>query len=152
MQRHTCDTYVVTPAAEETKERCDHQPEPTPYLTSEKVRGQQHIHVETDELSPCRGFGLVIASLLGFLRSGRYNVCVAGMTLHDSLRWMLLFLWRRLPVDTIRERGVRVLQPAAASRQILCGDGGRRPPLPAIPTAHDPTRIPQGMNHVVCLT
>src|SRR5215471_11395714 len=30
-------------------------PEPTPYLTGEKVRGQQYIHVETDELAPGRG-------------------------------------------------------------------------------------------------
>src|SRR5207244_9165593 len=44
------------------------------------------------------GFGLVIASLLCFLRCGRYNVCVAGMTLHNSLRWMLLFLLPSLNV------------------------------------------------------
>jgi hypothetical protein len=55
MQRPPCYTYVVTTAAEDTKERCDHQPEPTPYRTGEKVRGQQRIHVETDELSPGRG-------------------------------------------------------------------------------------------------
>jgi len=97
------------------------------------------------------GFGLVIASLLGFLRCGRYNVCVAGRTLHDSLRWMLLFLWRSLHVHTLRERGVRVLQQAALSRLILCGHGGRRPPLSAFPTEDDRVPIPQGINKVVCL-
>jgi hypothetical protein len=55
IQRPTCSIYVVTTVAEETKESRDQQPEPTPYLTGEKVRGQQYIHMKTDELSPGRG-------------------------------------------------------------------------------------------------
>src|SRR2546422_3158342 len=55
MQRHTHFPYVLTSAVEETEESRDHQPEPTPYLTGEKVRGQQHLRVETDELAPGRG-------------------------------------------------------------------------------------------------
>src|SRR2546426_8543644 len=95
------------------------------------------------------GFGLVIASLLCFLRCGRYNVCVAGMTLHDSLRWMLLFLLRSLNVHTLRERWVRVVQQAALSRLILCSQGGRRPSLSAFPTEDDRVPIPQGIGKVV---
>jgi hypothetical protein len=94
-------------------------------------------------------FGLVIASLLCFLHCGRHNVCAAGRTLHDSLRWMLLCLLRSLNVHTLRERGVRVVQQAALSRLILCGQGGRRPPLSAFPTGEDRGPIPQGRGKVV---
>jgi len=54
-------------------------------------------------------FGLVIASLLCFLRCGRHNVCVAGRTLHDAMQWMLLFLLRSLNGHILRERWVRVV-------------------------------------------
>src|SRR2546427_12830865 len=87
------------------------------------------------------GFGLVIASLLCFLRCGRYNVCVAGMTLHDSLRWMLLFLWRSLHVHTFRGRGVGVVPQAALFRLIPCCHGGRRAPLSAVPTVDERVAI-----------
>jgi hypothetical protein len=96
-------------------------------------------------------FGLVLSSLLCFLRCSRHNVCVAGMTLHDSMRWMLRFLLRSLHVHTLRERGVRVVQQAALSRLILCGQGGRRPPLSAFPTDEDRVPIPQGRGKVVRL-
>src|SRR6266849_2371936 len=52
VQRHTRFTYVLTTAVEETEERREHQPEPTPHFLGEKVRGYQHSHVETDELLP----------------------------------------------------------------------------------------------------
>jgi hypothetical protein len=94
-------------------------------------------------------FGLVIASLLCVLRCGRHNGCVAGRTLHDALRWRLLFLLRSLHVQTLRERGVRVVQQTALSRLILCGPGGRRPPLSAFPTDEDRVPIPQGIGKVV---
>ena len=71
------------------------------------------------------------------------------MTLHDSLRWMLLFLLRSLHVHTLRERWVRVLQQAALSRLILCGHGGRRPPLSAFTTDEARVPIPQGRGKVV---
>jgi putative transposase len=96
-----------------------------------------------------RWFGLVIASLLCFLRCGRHNVGVAGRTLHASLRWVLLFLLRSLNAHTLRERWVRVVQQAALSRRILGGQGGRRPPRSAFPTDEDRGSIPQGIGKVV---
>ena len=94
-------------------------------------------------------FGLVIASLLCSLRCGRHNGRVAGRTLQDSLRWMFLFLLRSLNVHTLRERWVRVVQQAALSRLILCGQGGRRPPRSAFPTDEARVPIPQGIGKVV---
>ena len=94
-------------------------------------------------------FGLVISSLLCFLRCGRHNVRVARITLHDSLRWLLLFLLRSLNVQTLRERWVRVVQQAAFSRLLLCGQRGRRPPLSTVPTEDDRVPIPQGRGKVV---
>ena len=96
-----------------------------------------------------RWFGLVIASLLCFLRCGRHNVCVAGRTLHDALRWIPLCLLRSFNVHTLRERWVRVVQQAALPRLILCGQGGRRPPRSAFPTDEDRVPIPQGRGKVV---
>jgi putative transposase len=94
-------------------------------------------------------FGLVISSLLCFLRCGRHNVRAARMTLHDSLRWMLLFLLRSLKVHTLRERWVRVVRQAALSRLLLCGQRGRRPPLSTVPTEDDRVPRPQGLGKVV---
>jgi transposase len=93
--------------------------------------------------------GLVIVSLLGFLCCGRHNVCGAGRTLHDSLRWMLLCLLRSFNMHTLRERWVRVVQQAALARLILCGQGGRRPPRSAFPTEEDRVPIPRGRGKVV---
>jgi hypothetical protein len=46
--------WVMT-IVEETEEGRDEQPQPAPHHTGEKVRGHQHIHMGTDELSPSRG-------------------------------------------------------------------------------------------------
>jgi putative transposase len=93
--------------------------------------------------------GLVLSSLLCFLRCGHHNICVAGRTLYDALRWMLLFLLRSLHVHTLRERWVCVVQQTALSRLLLRGQEGRRPPLSAFPTDDDRVPLPQGRGKVV---
>ncbi len=102
-----------------------------------------------DEELRLRNAYLAVENRICFLRCSRHNVCVAGMTLHDSMRWMLLFLLRSLNVHTLRERWVRVVQQAALSRLILCGQGGRRPPLSAFPAEDDRVPIPQGGGKMV---
>jgi hypothetical protein len=56
MQRHTHSTYGVTTEADAAEQGRDHQPTPTPHLTLEEVRSQEHIQVATDKLSPGHGF------------------------------------------------------------------------------------------------
>lgn len=43
-------------AKKDAEQETTHQPEPTPPLHSEKVRGDEDVHMDTDKLSPGRGF------------------------------------------------------------------------------------------------
>src|SRR5262245_34262769 len=70
MQPQLSGMTLVSTKTEETREGRDQQAKPVPDRTSEKVRGEQYIHVETDKLPPSYG----LLSL-----SSRWNT----MTLED---------------------------------------------------------------------